>query len=148
MIKTSKVVDKSALSGVIGLSKAKDGFVKIFCRPGTGVVVGGVVVAPRASELIYPITIAVQSGVLRIPADRFNAARTLGASPLQVLRHVTLPSILPDLLTGTRVAVGFAWTTIVAADQADAVLKAIREAKHRAWTIGEVVKGTGLCRVQ
>ncbi len=30
-----------------------DGFVKLFCRPGTGIVVGGVVVAPRASELIH-----------------------------------------------------------------------------------------------
>ena len=31
-----------------------DGFVKLFCRPGTGIVVGGVVVAPRASELDLP----------------------------------------------------------------------------------------------
>jgi NAD(P)H dehydrogenase (quinone) len=37
----------------------KDGFVKIFCRPGTGIVVGGVVVAPRASELIFPVALAV-----------------------------------------------------------------------------------------
>jgi dihydrolipoamide dehydrogenase len=37
-----------------------DGFVKLFCRPGTGIVVGGVVVAPRASELIFPISLAVQ----------------------------------------------------------------------------------------
>src|SRR3546814_16008310 len=29
----------------------RDGFVKLFCRPGTGIVVGGVVVGPRASEL-------------------------------------------------------------------------------------------------
>ena len=36
-----------------------DGFVKIFCRPVTGIVVGGVVVAPRASELIYPLAVAV-----------------------------------------------------------------------------------------
>jgi len=37
----------------------RDGFVKLFCRPGTGILVGGVVVAPRASELIHPIAIAV-----------------------------------------------------------------------------------------
>jgi NAD(P)H dehydrogenase (quinone) len=37
-----------------------DGFVKLFCRPGTGIVVGGVVVAPRASELIFPVSLAVQ----------------------------------------------------------------------------------------
>ena len=36
-----------------------DGFVKLVCRPGTGIVVGGVVVGPRASELIHPISIAV-----------------------------------------------------------------------------------------
>jgi dihydrolipoamide dehydrogenase len=37
------------------------GFVKLFCRPATGVVIGGVVVAPRASELILPIALAVQN---------------------------------------------------------------------------------------
>ena len=37
-----------------------DGFVKFFVRPGVGTVLGGVVVAPRASELILPITMAVQ----------------------------------------------------------------------------------------
>jgi dihydrolipoamide dehydrogenase len=37
----------------------RDGFVKVFCRPATSIVVGGVVVAPRASELIYPLAIAV-----------------------------------------------------------------------------------------
>jgi NAD(P)H dehydrogenase (quinone) len=41
----------------------RDGFVKIFARPGTGVVLGGVVVAPRASELILPISIAVEQNL-------------------------------------------------------------------------------------
>nr|WP_205856890.1 NAD(P)H-quinone dehydrogenase [Phytoactinopolyspora endophytica] len=40
-----------------------DGFVKLFCRPGTGIVVGGVVVAPRASELIHPISLAVEASL-------------------------------------------------------------------------------------
>lgn len=39
------------------------GFVKIFCRPATGVVIGGVVVAPIASELILPIALAVQNRI-------------------------------------------------------------------------------------
>ncbi|WP_424447241.1 NAD(P)H-quinone dehydrogenase [Microbacterium arborescens] len=38
----------------------KDGFVKIIAREGSGTVIGGVIVAPRASELIYPIAIAVE----------------------------------------------------------------------------------------
>ncbi|MFT4213976.1 MAG: NAD(P)H-quinone dehydrogenase [Microbacterium sp.] len=38
----------------------KDGFVKIIAHRGSGTVLGGVIVAPRASELIYPIAIAVE----------------------------------------------------------------------------------------
>lgn len=37
-----------------------DGFVKLFCRPASGLVVGAVVVAPNASELILPISLAIQ----------------------------------------------------------------------------------------
>lgn len=37
----------------------RDGFVKLFCSSGSGIVVGGVVVAPAASELIHPIALAV-----------------------------------------------------------------------------------------
>jgi pyruvate/2-oxoglutarate dehydrogenase complex dihydrolipoamide dehydrogenase (E3) component len=40
-----------------------DGFVKVFCRPGTGAVLGGVVVAPNASELIMTLSLAVQHGL-------------------------------------------------------------------------------------
>jgi len=40
-----------------------EGFVKLFCRRGTGIVVGGVVVAPRASELIYPVALAVDASL-------------------------------------------------------------------------------------
>ncbi|HEY2166469.1 MAG TPA: NAD(P)H-quinone dehydrogenase [Jatrophihabitantaceae bacterium] len=38
----------------------EDGFVKLYCRPATGVVIGGVIVAPSASELIFPLALAVQ----------------------------------------------------------------------------------------
>jgi len=37
-----------------------DGFVKLLASPGTGVVLGGVVVAPRASELILAVSVAVE----------------------------------------------------------------------------------------
>ncbi|WP_221177408.1 NAD(P)H-quinone dehydrogenase [Nocardioides marmoriginsengisoli] len=52
----------------------RDGFVKLFCRPGTGIVVGGVVVGPRASELIHPISIAVAES---LTADQLANAFTV-----------------------------------------------------------------------
>lgn len=52
----------------------RDGFVKLFCRPGTGIVVGGVVVGPRASELIHPVSLAVAES---ITADQLAQAFTV-----------------------------------------------------------------------
>lgn len=52
----------------------RDGFVKIFARPGTGTVVGGVVVGPRASELIHPVAVAVEVG---LTADQLAHAFTV-----------------------------------------------------------------------
>jgi NAD(P)H dehydrogenase (quinone) len=52
----------------------RDGFVKLFCLPNTGIVVGGVVVAPRASELIHPIAIAVGE---RLTVDQMAHAFTV-----------------------------------------------------------------------
>ena len=51
-----------------------DGFVKVFCRNVTGIVVGGVVVAPRASELIYPLAIAVSE---RLTVDQVSGSFTV-----------------------------------------------------------------------
>src|SRR5699024_10156643 len=49
----------------------KDGFVKIFARRGSGSIFGGVVIGPRASELILPITMAVEN---RLTVDQLAAS--------------------------------------------------------------------------
>jgi pyruvate/2-oxoglutarate dehydrogenase complex dihydrolipoamide dehydrogenase (E3) component len=41
------------------MMNVKDGFVKVISRKGSGTVIGGVVVGPRASELIFPLALAV-----------------------------------------------------------------------------------------
>jgi len=63
-----------------------------------------------------PVTLATMSGIERVSVDRIDAARSLGGSKAQVITHVVLPSALPDIFTGVRVATGFALTTIVAAE--------------------------------
>jgi NAD(P)H dehydrogenase (quinone) len=52
----------------------EEGFVKLFCRIGYGTVLGGVVVAPRASELIHPVALAVQN---RLSVDQVAATITV-----------------------------------------------------------------------
>jgi dihydrolipoamide dehydrogenase len=51
-----------------------DGFVKLFARRGSGTVVGGVIVAPRASELIFPVALAVD---VRLTVDQLAHSFTI-----------------------------------------------------------------------
>ncbi|MBB1243992.1 NAD(P)H-quinone dehydrogenase [Streptomyces durbertensis] len=67
----------------------RDGFVKLFCRPGTGIVVGGVVVSPRASELIHPISIAVDNNLtVEQIANTFTVYPSLSGSIAEVARQL------------------------------------------------------------
>jgi dihydrolipoamide dehydrogenase len=67
----------------------RDGFVKLFCRPGTGIVVGGVVVAPKASELIHPISIAVDNSLtVEQIANAFTVYPSLSGSVAEVARQL------------------------------------------------------------
>jgi NAD(P)H dehydrogenase (quinone) len=52
----------------------REGFVKLFASVGSGTVIGGVIVAPRASDLIYPIAIAVEN---RLTVDQLAATYTV-----------------------------------------------------------------------
>ncbi len=66
--------------------------------------------------MLPAIILSTVAGVKSVSADRVNAARAFGATPTQVLRHVTLPSALPSILTGVRIALGAGWSTLVAAE--------------------------------
>ena len=56
------------------------------------------------------------AGVSRTPVTRIRAARCLGASEYEVFLKVVLPSAVPFVLTGMRVALGFSFMGIVAAE--------------------------------
>jgi len=67
----------------------RDGFVKIFTRPGSGVVLGGVVVAPRASELILPLSIAIEQNLsVDQIAQTFSVYPSLSGSVTEAARTV------------------------------------------------------------
>lgn len=63
-----------------------------------------------------PIAMATISGVRGVREDQINAVLSLGASKRQSVIHVMVPSTLPEVMTGIRVATGFAWTCVVAAE--------------------------------
>ena len=63
-----------------------------------------------------PLAMAARAGVRSVTIEQINAAYSMGASKWQVIRYVVIPAALPDILTGMRIAIGFGWTTLVAAE--------------------------------
>ncbi|MCH3963679.1 MAG: ABC transporter permease [Clostridium sp.] len=68
-----------------------------------------------------PVYISCVSGVKSIREDYINGAYTLGASRIQTFIHVIFPTCLPSIFTGLRTSMGFAYTTLVAAEMVAAV---------------------------
>lgn len=66
-----------------------------------------------ALATFFPIYVNTVDGVRFADGKFTRAARMLGASELQVLRRVVLPAALPNIVTGLRVGMAIAWTTVI-----------------------------------
>jgi dihydrolipoamide dehydrogenase len=88
---------KCVMLPLAGNARAKmqgvhDGFVKLFSRPGTGIVVGGVVVAPRASELIHAVSLAVETSLtVDDLAHAFTVYPSMSGSIAEAARRLHRP---------------------------------------------------------
>jgi NitT/TauT family transport system permease protein/taurine transport system permease protein len=66
---------------------------------------------------VIPVMIvSTVSALDQVPEELVNAARCLGASPGYALLHVRIRAAVPAIVTGMRIAMGGAWTSIVAAE--------------------------------
>jgi ABC-type nitrate/sulfonate/bicarbonate transport system permease component len=66
--------------------------------------------------VIWPILYNAITGVRALPTVYINAALSMGASRVQIIREVILPGIMPSILTGFRVAAGFAFRALILAE--------------------------------
>jgi ABC-type nitrate/sulfonate/bicarbonate transport system permease component len=69
----------------------------------------------------FPVFTNAAVGVARVEPIHRKVAMVYGASKLWILLHVVIPTVLPDILGGMRVALGAAWLTIVAAELAGGI---------------------------
>lgn len=65
---------------------------------------------------VFVVVISTTDATLRISNDKVLAARSLGAGNLQVLSTVVLPSAVPGIITGARLAMANSFLTIVSAE--------------------------------
>lgn len=63
-----------------------------------------------------PLALAARSGMRSASPEQLHALASMGATRWQVVRHGLLPAALPEILVGMRIAIGFGWTTLVAAE--------------------------------
>lgn len=64
----------------------------------------------------FPIVLATIAAVATIPAVYFRVAQDYGIRGNELLTKVTLPAILPQVITALRVTAGLAWVVVVAAE--------------------------------
>lgn len=64
----------------------------------------------------FPMVLATLAAVAGIPSIYFRVARDSDLSGIELLRRVTLPAIMPQLVTAFRVTAGIAWVVVVAAE--------------------------------
>jgi taurine transport system permease protein len=67
-------------------------------------------------SVFAPVVLGARSGVKSAAIEQIHAAYSFGATRWQVMRHVILPSAMPEILTAMRIGIGFGWTTLVAAE--------------------------------
>ncbi|MER6013889.1 ABC transporter permease [Streptomyces bluensis] len=63
-----------------------------------------------------PVAVSTTAAVVAAPRSLLEAARALGASRWDVVKDVVIPSALPETFTGIRLAVGVAYSSLVAAE--------------------------------
>ena len=80
----------------------------------------GIDEAPKITLLalaaLPPAAVATTAAVVAAPVGLQEAARALGGTRIQVIRDVVVPSALPETFTGIRLAVGMAYSSVVAAE--------------------------------
>lgn len=64
----------------------------------------------------FPIVLSTCAAVAQIPAVYFRVARDFEFSRIEMLVHVTLPAIMPQVITSLRVTAGLSWVVVVAAE--------------------------------
>ena len=67
-------------------------------------------------SVFAPVVLGARSGVKSAAIEQIHAAYSFGATRWQVMRHVILPSAMPEILTAMRGGIGLGWTTLVAAE--------------------------------
>jgi ABC-type nitrate/sulfonate/bicarbonate transport system permease component len=65
---------------------------------------------------VFPMAITIQESIQSIRGGEVRAARTLGASPVQIIRHVYIPASLPFVTAALRIGFSQAWRALVAAE--------------------------------
>ena len=66
--------------------------------------------------IFFPLLTNVMFGVKKVDPNWIDAAKTLGASQLQIFYKVMLPSAIPYIMNGIKVGLGIGWMCIVAAE--------------------------------
>jgi ABC-type nitrate/sulfonate/bicarbonate transport system permease component len=68
------------------------------------------------SHGIFPVMVAVIGGMSSVPALYVRGARSMGASKLDIIRHVIFPNMVPSFFVGLRLAMTMTMLGVILAE--------------------------------
>ena len=115
------------LCGAYGFfSRISEPFIEFFRHlpaPAFGalmVAILGIYDGPKIAIIVigtfYQQVLIIANTTRKLDGALVEAAQTLGAKRTQLLQHVVLPGILPDLFRDQRILLGWAWTYLIVAE--------------------------------
>lgn len=69
-----------------------------------------------ALGVVFPVIVNAMAGVRGTNPALLRVGQMAGASTIELLRYIIVPSALPAIFTGLRVAMGFAWILVIVAE--------------------------------
>src|SRR5262249_31645314 len=84
------------------------------------VAVFGLADAPKVAIIFigtfFQMVLVIANTTRQLDGALLEAAQTLGAKPRQLIRHVIVPGVLPQLYGDLRILLGWAWTYLIVAE--------------------------------
>ena len=84
----------------------------------------------------FQLILLIADDTKRVPSEYIESGQTLGASNIEIMRHIIIPAALPKMVDNLRITLGWCWTYLIIAE----IVAANSGIGHMIWSLRRFVK--------
>ena len=84
----------------------------------------------------FQLILLIADDTKRVPPEYIESGQTLGASNIEIMRHIIIPAALPKMVDNLRITLGWCWTYLIIAE----IVAANSGIGHMIWSLRRFVK--------